>query len=123
MADWIRLRGMRFQSRHGALRHEKEFPQEYRVDVGLEVDLAVAGTSDRLADTVDYTQVVAAVQDILDGPSRNLLETLAESIAARLLQWPQVKTATVRVRKMAPPLPVVLDWAEVEVERRRGEGR
>src|SRR6058998_3594694 len=65
--DRIELRGMSFQGRHGVRPAEREQPQEFKVDIEVDADLARAGESDKLADTVDYTAVRAAAREVIEG--------------------------------------------------------
>ena len=120
MTDRIVLAGMAFQARHGVNEREKVEPQRYEVDVELVVDTGDAGLADDLARTVDYRTVYADVRSILDGPAVDLIETLAERIAGRLLAANDtVGEVLVRVRKPEVRLGGPLDYAGVEVSRRR----
>ena len=116
--DRIELRGMSFTGRHGVRDAERESPQEFRVDVEVEADLAAAGDSDRLADTVDYTRVRAAAREVIEGESRQLLESLASDIARRVLSLPHVESVSVRVAKR-PASMQPLDSAAVHIKRTR----
>jgi dihydroneopterin aldolase len=80
--DRIELRGLRALGTHGVLPEERTRPQPFEVDIDLEVDLLDAGRSDDLADTVDYGTVAEAVVAAVAGPHLDLLEALAERIAA-----------------------------------------
>lgn len=97
--DRLLLHGMAFTGRHGVEAAERELPARFVVDVELGAELAAAGSSDHLADTVDYTKAYAVVREVVESEPVNLLETLAERIAARLLQLQRVETAVVRVAK------------------------
>ena len=77
MSDRIVLAGMRFQATHGVHPREKVEPQRFEVDVELVLDLAPAGHTDELAETVDYAAVYETTRRILASPSRNLIESLA----------------------------------------------
>lgn len=114
--DRLLLQGMAFTGRHGALPAERELPARFRVDVELEADLRPAGVSDRLADTLDYGVAYAAVREIVEGEPVNLLETLADRIAERLLRLERVQGALVRVAKRPP---VEGEFASFAVEVRR----
>jgi dihydroneopterin aldolase len=116
--DRIELRGMSFHGRHGVRDAERESTQEFRVDVEVEADLAPAGQTDRLADTVDYTKVRAAAREVIEGPSRQLLESLAGDIATRVLALPHVQGVTVRVAKR-PASMQPIDAAAVHIKRTR----
>ncbi len=116
--DRIELRGMAFHGRHGVRDAERENQQEFKVDVEVEADLGPAGRSDHLADTVDYTQVRAAAREVIEGPSRQLLESLAAAIAERVLSLPHVKAVSVRVAKR-PASMQPIDAAAVHIKRTR----
>ena len=84
------------------------------------LDLAAAGHSDDLGDTVDYAAVIGRVVDIIAGPtSYQLLESLAGVIAAAALVDPRVQSVSVTVRKLRPPVPAVIDSVGVRVTRSR----
>ncbi|HEV2414301.1 MAG TPA: dihydroneopterin aldolase [Candidatus Dormibacteraeota bacterium] len=116
--DRIELRGMSFQGRHGARPGEQELPQEFKVDLEIEADLGDAGRSDRLADTVDYTQARKAAKEVIEGPSRALLESLATAIAERVLALPRVEAVSVLVTKR-PASMQPIDGAAVRIRRTR----
>src|SRR5437899_12512821 len=97
--DRIVLQGMSCSGRHGARTAEWEQAQEFKVDVELETDLSEAGRTDRLQDTVDYSEVRAIAKAIIEGQSVKLLETLAARIAERTLALQRVKAVSVRVTK------------------------
>jgi dihydroneopterin aldolase len=116
--DRIELRGMSFQGRHGVRDAERENPQEFKVDIDVDADLSEAGRTDRLADTVDYTKVRAAVREVMEGPPAQLLESLAGAIAERVLRLPHVEAVSVRVAKR-PASMQPLDAAAVHIKRTR----
>jgi dihydroneopterin aldolase len=118
--DRIVLRSMRFEGRLGAGDDERELPQLLEVDLEVEADLAAAGESDALADTVDYGPLVKLVGRTVEGGAFRLLEGLAGSIARDALDADRrILAVTVRVRKLAVPLDVDMDHAEVEIRRAR----
>src|SRR3712207_789972 len=84
--DRILLEGMVFHGRHGTLPAERELGQPFVVDVELHLDLRPAGLSDDLAQTTDYGEVHRRVQEIVEGAPVNLTETVAERIAAAVLE-------------------------------------
>ena len=116
--DHIELRGMSFWGRHGVGAREREQPQEFKVDVELEADLAAAAGTDAIADTVDYRQVRAAAKEVVEGASRSLLESLASAIADRVLALPRVESVSVRITKW-PPSMQPIDGASVRINRTR----
>ncbi len=80
----VELRGLRVFGRHGVHDHEKRDGQDFLFDI----DLAVGdrGSSDDLADAVDYSAVARAVKQVSDDNSFDLLEALASAIADDLIE-------------------------------------
>jgi len=119
--DRIQLRSIRVVGTHGVLPEERERAQPFEVDLDLWVDLAAAGASDRLADTVDYAQVAeAAVATVSGPPSYELLEALADAVArVALAADHRVTAVTVGLRKLQPPLAMDIATVGVRITRRR----
>ncbi|HEV7887414.1 MAG TPA: dihydroneopterin aldolase [Acidimicrobiales bacterium] len=115
----IQLRGLRATGTHGVLPEEQARPQPFEVDLDLDVDLEPAAASDDLADTVDYGSLAEAVARVVSTERYHLLERLAARIADTALQDPGVNAVTVTVRKLRPPVPVLLDTAGVQLHRHR----
>lgn len=118
MTRTIVLKGMRFFARHGVLPEERAKGQEFLVDVELELppDHKLA---DDLDSTIDYAGVYAAVRQLMEGPSCNLVETLADRLASRLLRDYPVRRVRVAVKKPQVLLPGPLEWAGAEVTGER----
>ncbi|MGH2349887.1 MAG: dihydroneopterin aldolase [bacterium] len=117
--DTIVLKGMRFYAYHGALPDEREQGQEFVIDVALETDLRRAGQTDELTDTVDYREAYEHTREVVEGPARRLLESVAESVAQRLLALERVAAVTVSVRKPRVRLPGPVDYSEVTIRREK----
>ena len=118
--DRITLEGMQFYGFHGANPEERALGQSYVVDLAVELDLKKAGASDTLEDTVSYPQLFRAVQSVLEGESRNLLEATAQAIADKVLADFPVKVVHVCLKKPRPPIRgSVMDSVSVEIYRVR----
>ncbi len=118
--DRIELKGMEFYGYHGCCPEEREQGQPFFVDVDMELSLKKAGLSDDLGDTVDYSEVFHAAKAVVEGPPRNLIESLAESVAERILrEHPAVESLRVTVHKPKAPLAGPFRDAAVTVERKR----
>jgi dihydroneopterin aldolase len=121
--DRLQLRGLRVLGTHGVLPEERERAQPFEADLDLELDLGPAGRSDDLADTVDYGAVASAVAAVIAGEHADLLEHLAERVAAAALAAAhQAHAVTVSLRKTRPPVPVELASAGVTIRRERAAG-
>jgi dihydroneopterin aldolase len=102
---------------HGVLPEEHVRAQPFEINVELEVDVSAAGASDNLEDTVDYGAVCEAVSRVVSSEQYELLERLASRIAEVCRAEPRVVGVVVEVRKLRPPVPQLLDYVAVRVER------
>jgi dihydroneopterin aldolase len=119
MMDRIELRGIEAFGRHGVLPHEQALGQTFTVDVALELDLAPAGASDELGDTVDYGSLSAELAAVVRDERYDLIERLATRLAEVCLARPRVVAVTVSVHKPHAPVPVPLSDVVVTLRRTR----
>lgn len=117
--DRITLRRVGAHGRHGVFDHERADGQQFFVDATLTLDLRPAGGSDRLEDTVDYGSLASAIVAEIEGEPVNLIETLAERIAALCLRDDRVREVEVTVHKPMAPVGVPVDDIAVTVSRSR----
>ncbi len=119
--DRISLEGMVFHGRHGTLPSERELGQPFVVDVELRLNLRPAGLSDDLAQTVDYGEIHRLAREIVEGEPVNLTETIAERIAATILEdHPPVEAVRIKVAKPHVRLDdTALAGSAVEILRHR----
>lgn len=117
--DRIVIAGLEVWGRHGVLPHERELGQRFVLDVALELDLAPAGTSDELADTVDYGALAQRIHDLVAGAPRALIEAVASDVADLCLADDRVGAVEVTVRKPSAPLTVTAGEVRVEIRRER----
>jgi dihydroneopterin aldolase len=118
--DRIELRGLRAMGRVGVLDHERAHDQPLELDLDLVVDLAAAGDSDDLDDTVDYGAVCDGVVATVGERHVALLEALATRVADAVLALDgRIAAVEVAVRKLRPPVPHDLATSGVRIERAR----
>lgn len=123
MTDRIELKGLTVRGHHGVFDHERRDGQEFVVDITLWIDLAGAAASDELSDTYDYGVLAARAADIVSGPARNLIETVAAEIAEDAMADPRVHAAEVTVHKPQAPIPLAFADVAVVARRSRRGGR
>lgn len=119
--DLIHLNDMQFYGYHGALAEETVLGQRFNITVSLAVDLREAGMNDDLTKTVNYAEVYTTVQQIVEGDPVQLIETVAERIATRLLQEFKGKVFGVRIAVVKPDPPIPGHYASVSVVIERGD--
>ena len=117
VSDRISLHGLRVRGNHGVYDFERRDGQDFVVDVDLELDLAKAAASDDVADTVHYGELAGRLVEVIAGDPVNLIETLADRLAAVCLADARVTAATVTVHK--PQAPISHEFADVAVTVRR----
>ena len=115
--DRILIAGLREMGVHGVLAEEQERAQPFRVDLELLVDVANAGSSDELGDTVDYGVICDAVRRVVANEHHQLLERLATRISEVCVSDVRVKGVVVEVRKLQPPIAGEIDYVGVRIER------
>ncbi|TMJ96912.1 MAG: dihydroneopterin aldolase [Actinobacteria bacterium] len=114
----IEIEGLEVPGFHGALEVERRRGQRFVFDIQLTAhDAGVR--SDKLADTVDYTEVVALIRDVSDQNRFNLIEALAASVADALIERFPISRARVRVRKPEVRLDAPVEFTAATVERTR----
>lgn len=117
MTDRIELRGLTIRGYHGVFDEERRDGQDFVVDITVWIDQASAASSDDLADTLDYGALAKRAADIIEGPPRNLIETVAGEIAEDVMTDERVHAVEVTLHKPAAPIP--LNFADVAVVARR----
>ena len=111
----VELRGLRVYGYHGVNPEEREHGQDFLFDI--ELDVGNRGSSDRLDDAVDYTEVARAVKDISDAHAFDLLEALASAVADEMRARFLVERVTVHVTKPAVRPAGLEGTASVSVSR------
>jgi len=103
--DRILVRGLRLWAHVGVLAFEREQGQWFEMDLELGVDLGPAARSDQLADTLDYSQLIAALQRQARAIRCLTLEHYSEQIFTLITQrWGGVPVQ-LELRKCAAPVP------------------
>jgi 7,8-dihydroneopterin aldolase/epimerase/oxygenase len=103
--DFIQLTGIRCYGYTGYLQEERFLGQWFEVDLRIGIDLAPAGQSDRIEDTLDYRSVIAAVKEIISTAKFALVEKLAETIITTVLASDLVRQVELKLHKPAAPIP------------------
>jgi 7,8-dihydroneopterin aldolase/epimerase/oxygenase len=114
--DVVFIRELRLDTRIGAYESERRKVQTLQFELELERDRLLACTTDRLADTMNYAEIVRAIQTVLAEHEFHLLEPLAEVIATRLLERFQARWIKLEVSKLG----VVPGAGQVGVRIERG---
>ncbi len=121
MADRVEITGLRVNCIIGVDETERLAPQPVVIDIALDTDLTAAGSSDDIADAVDYRGLTEAVVSAVESSSYLLIEALATRIADVCLADRKIEAVKVTVKK--PGALPMADYAAVTIRRTRPQGR
>ena len=113
----IALKGLGALANHGVYDFERDRNQRFSADIVMWVE--TAGTADDIAATVSYADIADEAMAVLTGTAVDLIETLAETIAARVMSHEGVVGTEVTVHK--PDAPIDHPFADVSVTVRAGQ--
>jgi 7,8-dihydroneopterin aldolase/epimerase/oxygenase len=117
--DEIRLTGLRARGHHGVFDFERRDGQDFVVDVVVRLPLAPASAGDDLARTVHYGELAERVVAAVESDPVDLIETVAERVAAVALSFDAAREVVVTVHKPGAPITVPFDDVSVTITRRR----
>jgi dihydroneopterin aldolase len=115
----VEIRGLSIYTHHGVTEAEQEVGQRLEFDLSLDVPAPDAVLTDRVEDTVDYSQVCDIVALAATERSYRTLERLSHVIAERLMERFGCDSVRVRAAKPEPPLPMAVEAVAVEVVHER----
>lgn len=120
MTDTIFVNGLALHAYHGVAEHEGRVGQTFVVDLALEVDLARAARTDKVADTASYDDIVATASRAFCAQPFKLVEAAAGAVADALLSaFPQATRVRVTVRKPHAPIAATFQDVGVTLARAR----
>lgn len=105
MSDQILVRGLRLWAHVGVLAHERELGQWFEVDLTLNVDLSAAAGSDALSDTLDYSQLITALQQQARSIACQTLEHYSEQMFDLAQALYGAVPMALELRKCKAPVP------------------
>ncbi|MCP9626044.1 dihydroneopterin aldolase [Rhodopseudomonas palustris] len=120
MSDTIFITGLVLHARHGVMDHETEVGQRFVIDLELAVDLSESSRTDRLSDTVSYSNVVACATAAFKDANYKLLERAAGAVAEAILStFPKIGAVKITVHKPHAPIAAIFDDVGVIITRTR----
>jgi 7,8-dihydroneopterin aldolase/epimerase/oxygenase len=115
----IEIRGLSIYTHHGVSAAEREIGQRLLLDVSFDVPSCDAVLTDRLEDTINYSEACDIISLAATERSYRTLERLAQVIGERLAERFGCESVRVRASKPEPPLPLALEEVAVEVVHER----
>lgn len=117
--DTIHVTGIRAYGYTGYLPEEQVLGQWFEVDLAIDLDLAPAGDSDAIGDTLDYRQAIEIVKRRVQNDRLALVEKLAAVIAGDILTLDRVHSVRVRLSKLGAPIPDFGGKITIDITRSR----
>lgn len=117
----IFIQGFEVYGQHGVASEERLLGQRFYFDVRLTLEECRGAVTDRVEDTVDYTEVMDLITDICTSKSVSLLERLAQTVAEGILRRFAVDEVWVQVTKPHPPVARTLESVGVVLELTRAD--
>lgn len=117
--DEITLTGLRASAHHGVLAEERRVGQVFLIDVTVFLDLSTAALTDDLSQTIHYGVLAEEIVAAVERDPVDLIETVAERIAALVLTNRAAQLVRVTVHKPSAPIPVPFDDVSVTITRGR----
>jgi dihydroneopterin aldolase len=122
MSDRIFITGLMLHAYHGVMPHEAKVGQTFAIDLVLDIDLAAAAKSDKVADTVSYDKVVSCVEKAFAEQRFRLIEAAAGRIAdAVLAEFARIRSVTVTIHKPHAPIAATFSDVGITLTRRRDQ--
>lgn len=120
MSDRIFITGLALHAYHGVMPHEGKVGQTFSLDLTLDIDLAPAARSDKVADTVSYEKVVDCASEAFTRQRYRLIEAAGGTVAdAILATFPRVQAVTVTIHKPHAPIAATFSDVGVTLMRKR----
>ena len=115
----IKVKNIRLYAYHGCLVEEGKIGSDYRIDLSVSANLQNSSQTDNLIDTVDYVHLNRIVKEEMAIRTK-LLETVAAKILDRIIiEIPMVKSATVHISKLNPPIGGNVEMVTIEMSRKQ----
>lgn len=120
-ADKIHIRGLRAYGYHGVNDYEKRKGQPFELDVTLYLPLERPCHSDRVEDTISYSDACKTILRVMGEAKYDLLERVAYRVIKQLfVEYPALCAVNVLLKK--PRAPIGADFQDVAVELYRERG-
>ena len=101
LCDEIRIEQLEISARIGVPEEERVTPQRLTINISFWPYQQTRDLADNIHNAVNYSVVADETKSFVRGQSVNLIETLADQVAAHLLKTFPIQKVTVEVRKFA----------------------
>ena len=115
--DIIHIKDLEIWANHGVFPEENALGQKFVVCADLFTNVRRAGLEDALEHSIDYGAVSKRIKRFMEENTCMLIESVAEKLAACLLQEYPIRKVRLEIKKPWAPVGLPLDTVSVEIER------
>lgn len=109
----IALEHLRIYAYHGVMEQERTVGNEFIADLSLDIDATEGMRRDQLDGTISYADIYAVIAAQMQTPSRTLEYAAIRIAEALQSDFPQIKSGSVKITKVTPPIPGICGSASV----------
>jgi dihydroneopterin aldolase len=102
-SEWIEISDLEVSGRIGVPEIERESPQRMLVSLRFQIETTFAVLNDQLEKTIDYGEVAAEVEKIVQTTEAHLIERLVSEIGEALMARFPMERLEVELRKFILP--------------------
>ena len=99
VSDEIHIEQLEVSSVIGVSEHERKAPQRLIINISFWPRRQTRDMADRIGETINYAVVAEQTQKFVHDEAVNLIETLADRLAAHLLKKFPIQKITLEIRK------------------------
>ena len=99
VTDEVHIEQLEVSSVIGVSEHERKAPQRLTINISFWPRRQTRDTEDTIGETVNYAVVAEQTQKFVHDEAVNLIETLADRLAAHLLKKFPIQKITLEIRK------------------------
>jgi len=115
MSDKVFISGLRAETVIGVYDWERNIRQPLVFDIEMATDVKAAAKDDDLTQAIDYAAISQRVIEVTETSSFQLIETLAEHLAAIILK--EFGVGWVQIRVLKPTAVAEADAVGVQIQR------
>ena len=99
VSDEIHIEQLEVSSVIGVSEHERKTPQRLTINISFWPRQQTRDMEDKIGETINYAVVAEQTQKFVHDEAVNLIETLADRLAAHLLKKFPIQKITLEIRK------------------------
>ena len=120
MIDCIIIKGLKVFAYHGVNPEEKQYGQNFLIDIRAYADLSEPCKSDDVDDTVSYAKIIKSVKRIFTYEKDDLIERAAMRVLEGLFdEFDALTKIRITIKKPDAPIKSEFDFVGVEITRQR----